>query len=70
MLHRRITHSFVRSPDKHPDYEPIDPIAQLNSQAFGSHAIVDEDFDHFEDEDTFLHREDRVITIYGASNAF
>ncbi|RUX60145.1 hypothetical protein [Mesorhizobium sp. M7A.F.Ca.CA.002.12.1.1] len=46
-----------------------DPIAQITHQAYGSHAIVDAEFDHFVDEDTFLHH-DRLAPIWEMTNAF
>ncbi|AZO48063.1 hypothetical protein [Mesorhizobium sp. M4B.F.Ca.ET.058.02.1.1] len=45
-----------------------DPLAQLNHQAHGSHSWVDDEFDHFADEDTFLHH-DRLAPIWEMTNA-
>lgn len=46
----------------------VEPIAQLNHQAYGSHAIIDRDFDHFDDEDIFIIG-DHLNPIYEANYA-
>ncbi|MER9436675.1 hypothetical protein NKJ04_17430 [Mesorhizobium sp. M0618] len=47
-----------------------DPIAQLNHQAYGSHAIVDDQFDHFMDDDQFIGHDGRLAPIWEMTNAF
>jgi hypothetical protein len=55
------------------DYEVThyssDPIAQLNHQAYGSHAMVDDQFDHFMNDDQFIGRDGRLVPVWEMSNA-
>ncbi|RWB40448.1 MAG: hypothetical protein EOQ44_25225 [Mesorhizobium sp.] len=64
------SHRHVRTPDVgySVTHYSSDPVAQLRHQSFGSHAIIDDEFDHFRDEDTFLHH-DRLAPIWEMTNA-